>query len=51
METQGTPVPVPDLLIAAQALVADRTLVTNNTKDFARVPGLALEDWSKPTGT
>jgi tRNA(fMet)-specific endonuclease VapC len=47
MEAQGTPVPVPDLLIAAQALVANRTLVTNNTKDFARIPSLVLEDWSK----
>lgn len=48
MEAQGTPVPVSDLLIAAQALVVNRTLVTNNTKDFARIPGLVLEDWSKP---
>jgi tRNA(fMet)-specific endonuclease VapC len=34
-----------DLLIAAIALANDLTLVTNNTREFARVPGLKLEDW------
>jgi toxin FitB len=33
---------LPDLLIAATALVHGFTLVTNNTKDFAGIPGLAL---------
>jgi tRNA(fMet)-specific endonuclease VapC len=35
-----------DLRIAATALVHDLTLVTRNTQDFARVPGLKTEDWS-----
>ena len=34
-----------DLLIAAIALANDLTLVTNNTREFARVPDLKLEDW------
>ncbi|MDR3635206.1 MAG: type II toxin-antitoxin system VapC family toxin [Isosphaeraceae bacterium] len=34
-----------DLLIAAIALANDLTLVTNNTREFARVPGPNLEDW------
>ncbi len=35
-----------DLMIAAIALANGLTLVTNNTREFARVPGLKLEDWS-----
>ena len=37
---------LPDLLIAAHALVLGLVLVTNNTKHFARIPGLRIEDWS-----
>lgn len=35
-----------DLRIAAIALAHNVTLVTSNQRDFARVPGLQLEDWS-----
>jgi len=35
-----------DLMIAASALALGATLVTNNTKDFARVTGLTLENWT-----
>ena len=37
-----------DLLIAAHALALRSTLVTHNTREFARVPGLAVEDWTGP---
>jgi tRNA(fMet)-specific endonuclease VapC len=35
-----------DLKIAALALELDATVVTNNIRDFSRVPGLKVEDWS-----
>ena len=35
-----------DLMIAATALAYDCTLVTANTREFARVPGLAIENWA-----
>jgi len=41
----GTPIGPYDLQIAAIALANDLTVVTHNTREFARVPGLKLEDW------
>jgi tRNA(fMet)-specific endonuclease VapC len=41
----GTPIGPNDLMIAAIALANQTTLVTHNTTEFSRVPGLALEDW------
>lgn len=40
--------PSADLLIASVALVYDLTLVTHNTADFQRIPGLRLDDWLTP---
>lgn len=34
-----------EMLIAAHALSLGVTLVTNNTREFSRMPGLTLEDW------
>jgi tRNA(fMet)-specific endonuclease VapC len=45
---QGQVVPGMDLLIASTALVHDLTVVTHNTRDFSRIPGLSLTDWLSP---
>ena len=45
LERKGTPIGPYDLLIAAQALNRDLTVVTNNETEFRRVPGLKLENW------
>ncbi len=37
-----------DLRIAAIAIASDFTLLTSNTVDFERVPGLRFEDWTLP---
>lgn len=41
----GTPIGAYDVLIAGQALARGLTLVTHNTGEFQRVPGLRIEDW------
>jgi tRNA(fMet)-specific endonuclease VapC len=48
LEHQGSPIGPYDLQIAAIALVHGCTLVTHNTAEFCRVPGLVLEDWELP---
>jgi tRNA(fMet)-specific endonuclease VapC len=45
---RGVTVPTADQMIAAVALVHDLTLVTHNTADFQRIPGLRLDDWLTP---
>ena len=47
IEAVGRPIGAYDLLIAGQALRHKVTLVTANTKEFQRVPGLISEDWAK----
>ena len=42
---QGMPIGPNDLLIAAHTLAMDLTLVTANTREFSRLPGLKLENW------
>ena len=37
-----------DRLIAAHTLALDVVLITANDRDFADVPGLKIEDWTKP---
>ena len=45
LASKGTPIGPYDVLIAGQARARDLTLVTHNTTEFQRVPGLKLEDW------
>ena len=45
LQKKGTPIGPMDTLIAAHAKALNLTLVTNNTKEFARVDGLELENW------
>lgn len=45
LERQGTPIGGNDLWIAAHARSRGLVLVTHNTREFERVPGLAVEDW------
>lgn len=42
---RGQTIGANDLLIAAHATSADATLVTNNEREFGRVPGLRVENW------
>ena len=45
LERRGTPIGVNDLWIAAHALGDALTLVTNNEREFRRIPGLVIENW------
>jgi tRNA(fMet)-specific endonuclease VapC len=45
LERQGTPVGGMDLMIGAHALALGATLVTNNVRHFARMPGVQVENW------
>ena len=45
LERKGTPIGALDTLIAAHALALDSVLVTNNQREFKRVPKLRLENW------
>ena len=42
---KGTPIGPNDLMIASIASVHEAVLVTHNTREFARVTGLTVEDW------
>ncbi len=46
LERAGKTIGGMDLLIAAHAIAEDSTLVTNNAREFLRVPGLAVEEWA-----
>jgi tRNA(fMet)-specific endonuclease VapC len=46
LEAVGTPIGPYDLMIAAQALRLGATLITANTREYARVEGLTQEDWT-----
>ncbi len=46
LEAVGKPIGAYDVLLAGQARRRGATLVTSNTKEFTRVPGLKWEDWA-----
>ncbi len=46
LEKAGTPIGSMDMLIAAKAVSLDIPLVTNNTREFLRVPSLKVIDWT-----
>jgi tRNA(fMet)-specific endonuclease VapC len=46
LERSGQPIGGMDLLIAAHAMAEDSVLVTNNAREFLRVPGLAVQEWA-----
>jgi tRNA(fMet)-specific endonuclease VapC len=46
LEKAGTPIGPLDTMIAAHALSLEATLVTNNTREFCRIPALKIDDWT-----
>jgi tRNA(fMet)-specific endonuclease VapC len=46
LERAGTPIGANDLLIAATVMSRGGVFITHNTREFARVPGMFLEDWT-----
>ena len=49
LEHEGQPMGALDTMIAAHALSQQALLVTNNTREFAKVPGLQLDNWAAAT--
>ncbi|MEN6311225.1 MAG: PIN domain-containing protein, partial [Acidobacteriota bacterium] len=45
LEATGTPIGPLDTMIGAHALNLGAVLVTHNTREFRRIPGLTVEDW------
>lgn len=46
LEKSGKTIGPLDMFIAAHALALNATLITHNTREFRRVPGLEVEDWA-----
>lgn len=49
LERRGNPIGSLDTMIAAHALSQHALLITNNTREFAKVPGLRLDNWVATT--
>lgn len=47
LQKKGTPIGAMDLLIGTHALFLDTVLVTNNTREYKRIPDLKIENWLK----
>lgn len=48
LASRGTPIGPYDQMLAGHARSRGLVLVTNNTREFERVAGLQLEDWTQP---
>lgn len=48
LERQGQPIGNMDLLIAAHALSLRLEIVTNNVREFSRIPHLSVQNWADP---
>ena len=44
---RGTPIGAYDVMIGAQGVARNLIVVTHNTKEFCRIPGLTVEDWAE----
>lgn len=47
LQKQGTPIGTMDMLIAAHAKAENAVMVTNNVREFERVPDLKIENWAE----
>ena len=47
LQNKGTPIGPLDMLIAGHAKAENLVLVTNNVREFERIPGLRLENWAE----
>lgn len=45
LETNGTPIGTIDTFIGSMSIARNLTLVTNNVKEFGRIPGIQIENW------
>ena len=48
LESQGLSIGPYDVLLAGHAIAADLVIVTDNTGEFRRAPGLTIENWRRP---
>ena len=46
LQKRGTPIGTIDMLIAAHAKTENLIIVTNNVREFERVPNLKIENWA-----
>ena len=47
LQRQGTPIGTMDMLIASHAKAENAVIVTNNVREFERVPDLKIENWAE----
>ncbi len=47
LESNGTPIGAYDMMIASQSVARNLIVITHNVKEFNRVPGIVIEDWTE----